>query len=265
MDAVAMASSCAYLPWMMVVRPLATCLSTTFQTLVTQGHVVSTVVTPISSKCCISASVAPKAGRMTTSPSETSSKRLPPSAVFSMNSTPASLSMLLTPGLCRSSFVMCFLFSGYFSVAASASSMDRSAPQHMPYSCARRKVTAALPSPRVVSYVVAAMSSKRLLFISASIFALTAAFSSRKSPCARKKSGFEAMRLRSCFLFLTSLASKMVPFSKTLGTVVRRILAPGARRAHESGSAKKAARAAARAPRAIVFRGAGLAAASGRL
>ena len=46
-------------------------------TLETHGQVVSTVVTPLPSRYCISSSEAPKAGRMTTSPSPMSSKRLP--------------------------------------------------------------------------------------------------------------------------------------------------------------------------------------------
>ena len=89
--------------------------------------------------------------------------------------------------------------------------MERSAPQHMPYSWARRNVTAALPSPRLVSNVPARIESRSVDFISASIFSCTTACSSLKSPWVRKNVGEDAMRRRSAFLFATSRASRMVP------------------------------------------------------
>mmetsp|Transcript_20485 Transcript_20485/g.72910 ORF Transcript_20485/g.72910 Transcript_20485/m.72910 type:complete len:232 (+) Transcript_20485:822-1517(+) len=196
---------------MTVVISRDTCLSTTFHTFDTHGHVVSTVVTPRASKCCISSKVAPNAGKMTTSPGLTLSKRLPPSAVFSINSMPESSSILFTPGLCSSSFVMCIFLSANRAAAASASSMERSAPQHMPYSFASRKVTAALPWPLVVSNDWARMSSSSADFISASILASTAAFSATKSELDRKNVSDFMMRRRSCFLFSTGVCTSFVP------------------------------------------------------
>mmetsp|Transcript_74659 Transcript_74659/g.148369 ORF Transcript_74659/g.148369 Transcript_74659/m.148369 type:complete len:253 (-) Transcript_74659:7-765(-) len=125
------------------------CLSTVVQTFETHGHVVSTVVTPLESKSSISSREAPKAGRMTTSPSLTLSKRLPPTASlsFSINSMSMPASKSLTPGLWMSSLVMCMVFSGYASRAAHASSMERSTPQQKPNSLASTKVILRLPSP----------------------------------------------------------------------------------------------------------------------
>mmetsp|Transcript_36151 Transcript_36151/g.115773 ORF Transcript_36151/g.115773 Transcript_36151/m.115773 type:complete len:215 (-) Transcript_36151:119-763(-) len=206
-----MASSCAYFPWMIVVISFATCRSTTFHTFETQGHVVSTVVTPRSSKYCISASVAPKAGKITTSPGSTASKFLSPCSVFSTNSTPESLSIWFTPGLCSNSFVMCFFFSGNFSTAARANSIERTAPQHRPYSSARRKVTFAAPSPFEVSKVDVFISSSNELFISVSMRFSTAARSSWLNAFSdRKKPSLRIIRRRSCFLFATGFASNFV-------------------------------------------------------
>ena len=64
-------------------------------TLETHGHVVSTVVTPLASSSSISSKEAPNAGRITTSPSATVSKRLPPTAFSSFSMNRASSTSLL--------------------------------------------------------------------------------------------------------------------------------------------------------------------------
>ena len=94
-----MVSSCAHLPWMMEVCPLRAWLSTAFQTLLTQGQVVSTIWTSRSFSSRISCTEAPKAGRMTTSPLRTAEKSLSaPSLGASMKKTSISLSRWFTPG-----------------------------------------------------------------------------------------------------------------------------------------------------------------------
>mmetsp|Transcript_13610 Transcript_13610/g.27610 ORF Transcript_13610/g.27610 Transcript_13610/m.27610 type:complete len:316 (-) Transcript_13610:93-1040(-) len=153
MEAVAIASSCAYFPWMIDVMPAFWCLSTVVHTLETHGQVVSTVVTPFESSNCISSSEAPKAGRITTSPSPMVSNRLPFLALpsFSKNFTSISPSSSLTPGLWISSLVMCIVLSGNWSRAAHASSIDRSTPQQKPNSLASTNVSCRSPSPTTIS------------------------------------------------------------------------------------------------------------------
>ena len=62
---------------MMEVNSLRLCASTAFHTLETQGHVVSTIPTPLSTRSFISCTLAPNAGRITTSPSFTPLKSFP--------------------------------------------------------------------------------------------------------------------------------------------------------------------------------------------
>ena len=130
-DAVAMVSSCAHLPWMMDVNSLRVCASTAFHTLLTHGHVVSTMFTPLSLSSFISCTDAPNAGRMTTSPSWHPLKSFPAS-VSSMNWTPISPRRSLTVGLWMISLVIQRLESGNCLRASYAICTARSTPQQKP-------------------------------------------------------------------------------------------------------------------------------------
>ena len=126
-EVVATVSSCAHLPWMMEVNSLRLCASTAFHTLLTHGHVVSTMDTPFSASIFISNTEAPNAGRITTSPSLTSEKSF--LRVSSMNFTPMSASRLFTVGLWMISLVMWICSSGNCLRASYALCTARSSPQ----------------------------------------------------------------------------------------------------------------------------------------
>ena len=81
------------------------CFSTVFHTLDTQGQVVSTMWHPRSLSSCISCTVAPKAGRITTSPLATSEKSFTPPST-GMNCTFMSRRWSFTEGLWMISLVI---------------------------------------------------------------------------------------------------------------------------------------------------------------
>mmetsp|Transcript_68776 Transcript_68776/g.201416 ORF Transcript_68776/g.201416 Transcript_68776/m.201416 type:complete len:285 (+) Transcript_68776:416-1270(+) len=109
---VATVSSWSYLPWMMEVWPLVLLFSTEFQTLVTQGQVVSTIVAFFSLRKAISSMDAPKAGKTTTSPCSMPEKSFPPLGSVFTNWKPIRDRFSFTSGLWMISFVTQMFLSG---------------------------------------------------------------------------------------------------------------------------------------------------------
>ena len=88
--------------------------STAFQTLATQGHVVSTIWTPRSDSSFISCTEAPKAGRITTSLGCTPEKSFPFPFTSWMMEMSISWRRRLTAGLWMISLVTCILAPGHW-------------------------------------------------------------------------------------------------------------------------------------------------------